>query len=115
VAFRAFAQSVSGRVGLICSNVPGPPLKRYLAGAKIDAVYPFAPVLLGIPIAIALVSYGDSCCIGIDADPAAIPDPQTLNQNFAAAIDEIALRAKRRPRRPIRVPRSAAVPNGRRL
>jgi diacylglycerol O-acyltransferase len=77
-AFRAMTRLVEGRVHLICSNVPGPPQQRYLAGAKIDTVFPFAPVLLGIPLSIALVSYGDTCGIGIDADPAAIPDPELL-------------------------------------
>ena len=79
-AFRAIANAVSGRVHLICSNVPGPPVERFLAGAKIDAVYPFAPVLFGIPVSIALVSYGDVYAVGIDVDPAAIPDPQRLGE-----------------------------------
>jgi len=84
--FRAMARVVEGRVHLICSNVAGPPLQRYLAGAKIDAVFPFAPVLLGIPLSIAMVSYGDTCGIGIDADPVAIPDPELLGQYL---LDEV--------------------------
>jgi diacylglycerol O-acyltransferase len=88
-AFRAMARFVEGRVHLICSNVPGPPAQRYLAGAKIETVYPFAPVLLGIPLSIGLVSYGDAYAVGIDADPAAIPDPEKLSVCLVAEIDEI--------------------------
>lgn len=88
-AYRLLAQAVTGRVNLICTNMPGPPVHRYLAGAEIDAIYPFAPVALGTPLSIALMSYGDSYGIGIDTDPAAIPDPELLTRYLAAAIDEI--------------------------
>ena len=92
-AYRLLAQTVTGRVNLICTNMPGPPLQRYLAGAKIDAMYPFAPVALGTPLSIALMSYGDSYGVGVDTDPAAIPDPELLTRYLAAAIDEIENRA----------------------
>jgi len=98
-AYRLLAQSVTGRVNLICTNVPGPPVQRYLAGAKIDVMYPFAPVALGTPLSIALMSYGDSYGVGIDTDPAAIPDPELLTRYLAAAVDEIEDRAARRQSR----------------
>jgi len=88
-AYRLLAQMVTGRVNLICTNIPGPPVPRYLAGAKIDAMYPFAPVALGTPLSVALMSYGDSYGVGIDTDPAAIPDPELLTRYLAAAVDEI--------------------------
>jgi diacylglycerol O-acyltransferase len=92
-AYRLLAQAVTGRVNLICTNIPGPPVPRYLAGAKIDAMYPFAPVALGTPLSIALMSYGDSYGVGVDTDPAAIPDPELLTRYLAAAVDEIEERA----------------------
>lgn len=76
--FRAAGQLVNGRVHLICSNVPGPPRARFLAGARIEAVHPFAPVMRGTPLSIAMMSYADRLCIGIDSDPAEIPDPQRI-------------------------------------
>ena len=103
-AYRLLAQSVTGRINLICTNVPGPPAPRYVAGAKIDVIYPFAPVALGTPLSIALLSHGDTYGIGIDTDPAAIPDPQLLGQYLVAAVDELEARAlpraaRRRPTR----------------
>jgi diacylglycerol O-acyltransferase len=92
-AYRLLAQAVTGRVNLICTNIPGPSVARYLAGAKIDAMYPFAPVALGTPLSIALMSYGDSYGVGVDTDPAAIPDPELLTRYLAAAVDEIEERA----------------------
>ncbi len=88
-AYRLLAQTVTGRVNLICTNVPGPPAQRYLAGATIDAIYPFAPVALGTPVSIALMSYGETYGVGIDTDPAAIPDPELLGRYLAAAVDEM--------------------------
>ncbi|MBI1815834.1 MAG: wax ester/triacylglycerol synthase family O-acyltransferase [Deltaproteobacteria bacterium] len=96
--FRFLARQASGRIHLICSNVPGPSVQRYLAGAKIDGVYAFAPVMLGTPIAIALVSYGDSVGVGIDADPAAIPDPERIRQHLETELDEIERRISSRAR-----------------
>jgi diacylglycerol O-acyltransferase / wax synthase len=105
--FRAMARVVEGRVHLICSNVAGPPLQRYLAGAKIEAVFPFAPVLLGIPLSIAMVSYGDTCGIGIDADPAAIPDPELLGQYLRDEVRRI--EALIHPRRRAEIKREATA------
>ena len=98
-AYRLLAQTTTGRVNLICTNMPGPPVQRYLAGAKIEAMYPFAPVALGTPLSIALMSYGDSYGVGVDTDPAAIPDPELLTRYLAEAVDEIEDYAVPRPTR----------------
>jgi WS/DGAT/MGAT family acyltransferase len=92
-AYRLLAQNVTGRVNLICTNIPGPPVQRYLAGAKIEVMYPFVPVAVGTPLSIGLMSYGDTYGVGIDTDPAAIPDPELLTSYLAAAFDEIEARA----------------------
>jgi hypothetical protein len=98
-AYRMLAQAVTGRINLICTNVPGPPTQRFLAGARVDAIHPFAPVALGTPLSIALLSYGDHLGIGIASDPAAIPDPQRLSQHLTATIDELDARVSPRPLR----------------
>lgn len=110
-AYRLLAQAATRQVNLICTNMPGPPAQRYLAGAKVETIYPFAPVALGVPLSIALLSYGEAYGVGIDTDPAAIPDPEALHRYLAAAVDEIENRAfpraKRKgpkPRKPRRRP-----------
>jgi diacylglycerol O-acyltransferase / wax synthase len=106
--FRLLAQNVTNRINLICTNVPGPPEVRYLAGAKIEVMYPFAPVAVGTPLSVALLSYGDMYGIGIDTDPAAIPDPELLHRYLEEAIDEIERRvhprAQAASKPPIRKP-----------
>src|SRR6185295_18020597 len=86
---RLLARNVTGRINLICTNVPGPAETRYLAGAKIEVMYPFAPVAVGTPLSVALLSYAGTYGIGIDTDPAAIPDPELLHRYLDEAIDEI--------------------------
>jgi hypothetical protein len=111
-AYRLLAQTVTGRINLICTNMPGPPAARYLAGAKVEAIYPFAPVALGTPLSIALMSYGDTYGIGVDSDPAAIPDPELLSRYLAAAFDEIEGRVSPpvHPTEPQRMQRVAPKP-----
>lgn len=101
--FRAAGGLVSGKLHLLCSNVPGPPLARYLAGARIEGVHPFAPVIRGTPLAIALMSYAGRLCVGIDSDPAEIPDPDRLAALLASAMRKL----ERAAARPARARRSA--------
>ena len=93
VAFRAASQALRGKIGLICTNVPGPRTLRYLDGAKVDAIYPFLPAMFGIPLTVALLSYGDTYAVGIDTDDAAITRPELLSRYFGDAVDEIERRA----------------------
>jgi hypothetical protein len=57
---------------LIVTNVPGIPFTRFVAGAEIQAAYPFAPVMPHCPISIALYGYGDHIYVGLDADATAM-------------------------------------------
>jgi hypothetical protein len=100
-AYRWLAETATSQVNLICTNMPGPAAQRYLAGAKVEAIHPFAPVAHGVPLSIALLSYGDTYGIGIDSDPAAIPDPETLRRDLAAAFEQVEKCAfpRRRPAR----------------
>ena len=112
VLFRAAGQLVSGKLHLLCSNVPGPTTPRYLAGARIECVYPFAPVMRGTPLAIALISYAGRVGIGIDADPHEIPDPERIAALLGreiSSLEHLAARSRRGTRAPARSP-ARAVP-----
>lgn len=100
-AFRFIARRSLGRVNLACTNIPGLPEQRYLAGGRIDAIYPFASVVEKTPLVMGLFSYAGSMDIGIDTDPEAIPDPHRLAELFESELQKMeALSPKRRrPRR----------------
>ncbi len=87
--FRWIARRAVGRVNVACTNVPGVPTRRWMAGARVDAIYPFASVVEGTPLILAMVSYAGQMEIGIDTDPEAIPDPHRITLLFENALVEL--------------------------
>ncbi len=75
-------------VDVIASNVPGVPIPLYLAGAKMEAQYAFGP-RSGAAVNITLLSYLDQLHIGVNTDPAAVPDGDKLVGCLRDAFDEL--------------------------
>jgi WS/DGAT/MGAT family acyltransferase len=88
-AFRWLARNSLGRVNVACTNVPGVRERRYMAGARVDAIYPFASVVEGTPLVMALLSYAGVMYIGIDTDPEAIPDSHRIAELFTEELDRV--------------------------
>lgn len=63
---------------VIISNVPGPPIDLYFAGARLEAMYPLSIISDGIGLNVTIMSYKDSVDIGITADREQTPEVQTL-------------------------------------
>jgi diacylglycerol O-acyltransferase len=55
------------------SNVPGPPLPLYVAGARIVGMYPLVATI-GAAANVTMVTYDGSAFVGISTDDRAIPD-----------------------------------------
>jgi WS/DGAT/MGAT family acyltransferase len=89
VAVRWIARQSLGRVNVACTNIPGVAETRFMAGARIDAIYPFASVVEGTPLVMALFSYAGSMNIGIDTDPEAIPDPERIHHLFDTSLAQL--------------------------
>jgi diacylglycerol O-acyltransferase len=64
-------------VDVNASNVPGPPIPLYCAGAKILEMYAATP-LAGAAVSVSMVSYAGSVYVTINSDRAAVPDPEQL-------------------------------------
>jgi hypothetical protein len=75
-------------VDFTTSNVPGAPFPVYLAGARMLAQYPFGP-LAGAALNITLLSYENDLNIGVNSDPAAVPDPDVLLHHLHHGFEEI--------------------------
>jgi diacylglycerol O-acyltransferase / wax synthase len=69
------------------SNVPGLPYQTFLAGAKVERVYPFGP-LPGVAVMAAMVSHAGTCCFGLNIDGAAVGDVDVLMECFGAGLAE---------------------------
>jgi WS/DGAT/MGAT family acyltransferase len=70
------------------SNVPGPRRPTWMSGAKVDAIMPFGP-LAGAALNVTAFSYDGMLHVGINTDPAAIPDPELLFECLQKAFDEV--------------------------
>jgi hypothetical protein len=64
-------------VDFLASNVPGVPMPMWLVGRKVEQFFPFGPTA-GSAVNVTLMSYDGMCCIGVNADSAAVPDPDVL-------------------------------------
>jgi diacylglycerol O-acyltransferase len=80
--------SMLKHVDFLASNVPGFPIPLYLAGSKVEAYYPFGPTI-GASVNITLLSYVDSCCIGVSCDSAAVPDADVLMDCLREGFEEV--------------------------
>jgi hypothetical protein len=73
---------------LVTSNVPGAPFPLYLGGAEIDQIYAFGP-LSGTSTNITLLSHSGTCCVGVNVDSAAFPDPDALRSHLRGGFAEV--------------------------
>ncbi len=96
-AHRWLAREALRRVNLVCTNIPGPPERRFLAGAAVEALFPLVSVVEHLPVIVAVLSYAGKLEIGLDTDPEAIPDPSPLAAHLEAAVAELEALADRAP------------------
>ncbi|RKT54508.1 wax ester/triacylglycerol synthase domain-containing protein [Saccharothrix australiensis] len=73
---------------LLASNFAGINRQVHLAGAKVTAIVPYAPLLCGA-VSIALVSYQDRACLGITLDSAAVTEPDVFVACLREGFDEV--------------------------
>ncbi len=83
---------------VVISNVPGPPLPLYMAGARMISNYPTSIIVHGMALNITVQSYDQSLDFGLMADAQAMPDVRELADAIAIAFDD--LRALTRPGEP---------------
>jgi diacylglycerol O-acyltransferase len=94
--YRAIAYQSSKAIDLIVTNVPGVPMTRFVAGAEIEAAYPFAPVAPHCPISIALYGYRDRLYVGVDADATAVPDLELFCGELRRSFERVLAAAETR-------------------
>jgi diacylglycerol O-acyltransferase len=75
-------------VDVVTSNVPGAPMPVYVAGARLEANFGFAP-MTGAASNITLLSYVDDLHVAVSTDPAAVPDPDVYLECLQEGFDEI--------------------------
>jgi diacylglycerol O-acyltransferase / wax synthase len=71
------------------SNVPGPPVPLYMAGARMLTNYPTSIVVHGMGLNITVQSYDQTLDFGLMADAAAMPDVKELAEAIKIAYDDV--------------------------
>jgi diacylglycerol O-acyltransferase len=89
---------------LVISNVPGPQVPLYCAGAELKANYPVSVITDGMGLNITVMSYCGHLDFGIVADRDQMPDVWSLMDWLADALEELRPRARQEERESSPVP-----------
>ena len=74
---------------VVVSNVPGPQMPLYLAGAELITYYPVSIVTHGLALNITIQSYAGSLYYGLIACKKTVPDLRTFAKHMQAAHQEL--------------------------
>jgi WS/DGAT/MGAT family acyltransferase len=74
---------------LTVSNVPGPRIPLYAAGARVLSIYPIIPIPDQHALSIGMLSYGDHLHISAYADPEALPGLSPLSILLEDSLAEL--------------------------
>jgi WS/DGAT/MGAT family acyltransferase len=70
----------------VISNVPGPPIPLYVAGAEVVAVYPFGPLIEGAGLNITVISNRGNMDFGIIGCPDMVTDLDAIATGWEEAV-----------------------------
>jgi WS/DGAT/MGAT family acyltransferase len=76
-------------INLVVSNVPGPQVPLYLAGARMVATYPMMPLAETCALSIALTSLAGVMAFGLTSDWDTLPDIDMLAGDLLASLEEL--------------------------
>jgi diacylglycerol O-acyltransferase / wax synthase len=77
-------------VNLVVTNVPGPPVPLYLAGARLLELFPMMPVMGNLTLVVGVVSYAGQLNLTAIADQDSCPDVEVFTQGMRATLDDLA-------------------------
>ena len=78
---------------VVATNVPGPRETRWLCGSRVGELYGIVPIVDGMGLGLAVLSYDGWLHVGLNADAALIPDLEKLEQGVREAFAELAASA----------------------
>ena len=74
---------------LVVSDVPGPSMPLYFAGARLESIFPLGPVFDGVGLNITAVSSATTLDVGLVACPDQLPDLWNLASRLRPALEEL--------------------------
>jgi len=91
---------------VVISNIAGPQVPLYAAGARMATYWPVSIAEHGVALNITVMSYAGAMGFGFTTARSAIPDARELSAALLAALDELVASSHIAPAR--RAPRKAA-------
>jgi WS/DGAT/MGAT family acyltransferase len=84
------ASSFSQRIfNILVTNVPGPQVSLYAAGAKMLEIFPVVPLARNQAVSIGVTSYDGGVYFGLNADRDALPDVDNLGRMVEESVEEL--------------------------
>jgi WS/DGAT/MGAT family acyltransferase len=77
-------------VNLVVTNVPGPPVPLYLAGARLLQLFPVVPVMGNLTLVVAVLSYAGQLNLTAVADQDGCPDLEEFVSGVRSGLDDLA-------------------------
>jgi len=78
-------------VNTYATNVPGPPVPLYFAGARVLEVFPIVPILGNLSIGVGALSYAGQFNITLVADRETCPDPDVFVEGARRSLAALAV------------------------
>ncbi|MDP2810015.1 MAG: wax ester/triacylglycerol synthase family O-acyltransferase [Rhodocyclaceae bacterium] len=79
---------------VVISNIPGPQVPLYAAGARMNTYWPVSIVEHGLGLNITALSYAGAMGFGFTTARAAVPDAHQLTDALAASFDELVAKTR---------------------
>jgi hypothetical protein len=73
----------------VMTNVPGPPMPLYMAGAKITGIMFWVPQAGRVALGISIISYAGKVWLGVATDAGLVPDPDQIIDGFYAEYEDL--------------------------
>lgn len=93
LAVRAYSAAHLGDrvvpINLVISNVPGPQVPLYLAGARIETVVPIGPLMLDVGLNVTCLSYCGSLDFGVSTTPEIAGDISDFTAALQPALEQL--------------------------
>jgi WS/DGAT/MGAT family acyltransferase len=77
-------------LNLSVTNVPGPPVPLYLAGAPLLELFPMVAIMANVTLAVGVLSYAGQLNLTAVVDRDACPDVEVFAHGVRSALDELA-------------------------
>jgi WS/DGAT/MGAT family acyltransferase len=86
---RVIVQLFAMKATAVMTNVPGPQIPLYMAGAELTDIMFWVPQSGRMGLGTSILSYADKVYLGVAADTGLIPDPEKIIEGFQHEYEEL--------------------------